>query len=501
MIPSSPFIPFIFFLFSLLTAAVVQSKQPFFPSAIYHSSLKKESSRSPSKPKPILPYKTRYFPQELDHFTFQPQSYKIFYQKYLINDTHWHRGAPIFVYTGNEGNIEWFAENTGFLLDIAPKFKALLVFIEHRFYGDSLPFGKDSYKSANTLGYLNSQQALADYAVLIRSLKKNLSSDSSPVVVFGGSYGGMLAYWFRLKYPHVAIGALASSAPILQFDNITPWTSFNDAITDDFKDASLNCYEVIKGTWQELDILSSKKEGLAEVSRIFRTCEKLQYIDSAANWLSEAFIYTAMVNYPTKANFMKPLPAYPVEEMCKIIDTFPPGTSKLNRAFAAASLYYNYSNTHKCFDLEHGSDEHGLNGWEWQACSEMVMPMTSSSQSMFPQYSFSYDEFSDHCKSFYGVRPRPHWITTEFGGNNIEQVLKRYGSNIIFSNGLQDPWSRGSVLKNISDTIIALVTKKGAHHADFRGADKDDPKWLIDQRRQEVDIIQKWLDEYYRDYA
>ena len=45
----------------------------------------------------------------------------------------------------------------------------------------------------------------------------------------------MLASWFRLKYPHVAIGALASSAPILQFDDITPWSSFYDAISQDFK--------------------------------------------------------------------------------------------------------------------------------------------------------------------------------------------------------------------------------------------------------------------------
>ena len=51
-----------------------------------------------------------------------------------------------------------------------------------------MPFGKDSYKSAETLGYLNSQQALADFAILIRSLKQNLPYEASPIGVFGGSF-------------------------------------------------------------------------------------------------------------------------------------------------------------------------------------------------------------------------------------------------------------------------------------------------------------------------
>lgn len=63
-----------------------------------------------------------------------------------------------------------------------------------------MPFGKDSYKSTEKLGYLNSQQALADFAVLIRSLKKNHSSEASPVVVFGGSYGGSKFRNSPLKY-------------------------------------------------------------------------------------------------------------------------------------------------------------------------------------------------------------------------------------------------------------------------------------------------------------
>ncbi|KAE8780921.1 Lysosomal Pro-X carboxypeptidase [Hordeum vulgare] len=450
------------------------------------------------------PFTAHYFQQELDHFTFTPNASNLFSQKYLLNDTFWRRkpaAGPLFVYTGNEGDIEWFATNTGFLFDIAPDFGALLVFIEHRFYGESKPFGNDSYKSADTLGYLTSTQALADFAVLITSLKHNLSTVDAPVVVFGGSYGGMLASWFRLKYPHVAMGAVASSAPILQFDDITPWSSFYDTVSQDFKSESLNCFSVIKAAWDVLDDRGSNHTGLLELSKTFRACKTVKSADSLGDWLSTAFTYTAMVDYPTPANFMMNLPAYPVKEMCKIIDSFPTGADIIDKAFAAASLYYNYTGDQKCFQVEGDDDPHGLDGWDWQACTEMVMPMIVSNESMFPPSSFSYENNSDACLADYGVRPRMNWITTEYGGHKIDKVLKRFGSNIIFSNGMRDPWSRGGVLKNISSSIIALVTEKGAHHLDFRSETKDDPDWVVEQRRQEVEIIHGWIDQYNKDIA
>jgi len=73
----------------------------------------------------------------------------------------------------------------------------LAVAPEHRCYGASvLPYGC-GYGSSTYGGLLSHEQALADYALLLDSLLTNLSATSSPVVTFGGSYGGMLAYWFR----------------------------------------------------------------------------------------------------------------------------------------------------------------------------------------------------------------------------------------------------------------------------------------------------------------
>ncbi|TXG73732.1 hypothetical protein EZV62_002311 [Acer yangbiense] len=89
--------------------------------------------------------------------------------------------------------------------------------------------------NASTLGYFNSAQALADYAEVLLYIKKNYHAEQSPVIVLGGSYGGILASWFRLKYPRVALGALASSAPILNFDNITPQTGYDAIVTKDYK--------------------------------------------------------------------------------------------------------------------------------------------------------------------------------------------------------------------------------------------------------------------------
>lgn len=66
------------------------------------------------------------------------------------------------------------------------------------------------------------------------------------------------------------------------------------------------------------------------------------------------------------------------------------------------------------------------------------------------------------------------------------------------SNGLLDPWHGGGVLKNLTDTLIALVIPNGAHHLDLQGAHRDDPKEVTLLREKEASIIMGWISEYYQ---
>ncbi|XP_020580076.1 lysosomal Pro-X carboxypeptidase-like [Phalaenopsis equestris] len=433
-------------------------------------------------------FELRTYSQTLDHFNFGPERYITFQQRYAINFKHWggaSSNSPIFLYTGDEAGLDGDLV-AGFPVDIAPRFKALLVFVEHRYYGKSYPFGskEEAYRNSSTLQYFSSEQALADYAEFIRDLKKSLSAENSPVIAMGGSYGGMLAAWFRLKYPHVVIGALASSAPILYFDDITPQNGYYSVVTKDFRETSKSCYETIKTSWSEIDKVAAQKDGLSSLSQMFNTCSRMNNSEDLKNGLEGLFSASAQYDDPK----MKP-----VSRICAGIDKEPNGTSVLQRIVSGIKAVYGGS---KCFDIA-GTDEDLISGWSWQVCTEMVMPIgISNNSTMFEPSPFDLRTLSSICKQLFNVNPRPHWITTEFGGHKIKDVLKRFGSNIIFSNGLRDPYSSGGVLQKISNSIVALVTAKGSHCLDILGSNDADPEWLISQRNAEVKILENWIEEY-----
>ncbi|KAI5666471.1 hypothetical protein M9H77_16324 [Catharanthus roseus] len=446
-------------------------------------------------------FQTYFYEQTLDHFNYGPQSYQSFNQKYVMSTKYWggaNSSSPIFVHLGAEAPLNNSFLKSGFLNDhLAPRFKALIVYIEHRFYGESAPLGsmEEAMKNQSIRGCFNSAQALADYAHLLLHIKQKLSSPNSPIFAVGGSYGGMLAAWFRLKYPHIAMGALASSAPLLYFDNITPQDGYYSTVTKDFKEVSKSCYRTIKKGWSIIDrVASSTPNGLFILSQRFNTCQNLSKAIVLKDFLNDIYSVAAQYDEP---------PDYPVSKICGAIDG--DGASsyssdilgRISAGVAAAFAGQNMS----CYDVKYFDHLTQTRlGWRWQTCSEMVMPIgRDSNDTMFESEPFDLKDFMDGCNTEYGVVPRPHWITTNYGGHDMKMVLKKFGSNIIFSNGLRDPYSSAGVLEDLSDSLLAIYTLKGSHCLDLRTPRADDPVWLVTQRKIEADIINGWIATYYAD--
>jgi len=83
-------------------------------------------------------------------------------------------------------------------------------------------------------------------------------------------------------------------------------------------------------------------------------------------------------------------------------------------------------------------------------------------------------------------------------------------SNIVFSNGLLDPWSAagvfadaaalqpgeyaGPLAQNISavNDVVALILPLGAHHLDLMFMDDDDPPDAVFARTFELEAIDRW---------
>ncbi|KAG2371461.1 serine protease [Vigna angularis] len=436
-------------------------------------------------------FKTFYYTQRLDHFNYRPDSYHTFQQRYVINFKYWggaKSSAPIFAFFGAEAPLDDDVYFVGFPRDNAPQFRALIVYIEHRYYGKSIPFGsrEEAMRNASTRGYFNSAQAIADYAAVLLHIKKTLSAQNSPIIHV---IAVLLASWFRLKYPHIALGALASSAPILYFNGIAPQAGYYYIVTKDFKETSETCYQTISKSWSEIDRVAKKPNGLSILSKRFKTCKKLNKSFELKDYLDSLYTDAAQYDFPSEN---------PVKVICSAIDAAAKKTDIVGQIFEGVVAFMGHRS---CYDMnEFNRPTETYIGWRWQTCSEMVMPIGHErNDSMFPPAPFNMKKFVHECSSLYGVLPRPHWVTTYYGGYDLKLILHRFASNIIFSNGLRDPYSSGGVLENISNSVLAVTTVNGCHCLDIQSRTAKDPEWLVRQRKEEVKIMKGWITEYEAD--
>ncbi|CDW82359.1 UNKNOWN [Stylonychia lemnae] len=447
-----------------------------------------------------------FFDVDLDHFVTNGVS-TTFKLRYLIDESNVKgNNAPILFYCGNEGDVTSFWDNSGYVTDfLAQQMNAVVLFGEHRYYGSSKPMGVDSFKPEN-VKFLTVEQAMMDYVKLIQSIKSQDKYKNSAVIAFGGSYGGMLASWIRMKYPHIIQGAHAASAPILFFPGTVSPYAFNELVTRTYRDVipGFDCSSVVKKGLQLLNSYKGDNTHYQDIKNAFNTCDgqpsSSDQVQLLLDSIQDALGTMAMVNYPYPTGFEAPLPANPVKAACTAAGVPVSDLDYINSLAKIFLVFTNSSGQTKCTNLTGGSQQGALDsqGWDYQTCQEFVMPISQSGKTdMFLPQPYDPDQIFTDCAQK-GLVPQFDYILDTFGGRNINKDFAHV-SNIIFSNGDLDPWRAGGVpegtLKDNKDILIRLI-KGGAHHLDLRAPNKDDPQDVTDARTSFTALIQKWVSDY-----
>jgi pimeloyl-ACP methyl ester carboxylesterase len=155
------------------------------------------------------------FQQNIDHFgQLTGQS---FAQRYWVDSQYAPQSpsqsddAPVLFHICGEGD----AEQGYFLNDNAVAWAktlgAHIVYLEHRYYGKSLPF---SDLSSDHLRYLTLDNVIEDLATFQKWMTST-QGWKGKWISLGGSYSGTLSALYRQKHPELVVGALAASAPMI----------------------------------------------------------------------------------------------------------------------------------------------------------------------------------------------------------------------------------------------------------------------------------------------
>jgi serine protease 16 len=222
---------------------------------------------------------TRFLSQRQDHF--DRQNTRRWQQRFFVNDTWFDSSrsdAPVFLCVGGEGRpLQPMVVLTGtvhcaLMVDAAKAEGALILALEHRYYGESIPV--EDFSTTN-LRFLSSHQALADLASFHTYISSLYSlTAANRWITFGGSYPGMMAAWARTQYPHLFYASVSSSSPVfaqLQMQE------YQDVIASAFANENIGgsqtCLDAIKEAFAEVGRLLGSADGRSSLMDLFPICD------------------------------------------------------------------------------------------------------------------------------------------------------------------------------------------------------------------------------------
>ncbi|XP_050906535.1 probable serine protease EDA2 isoform X2 [Lathyrus oleraceus] len=384
----------------------------------------------------------------------------LFYPAAATPSSQLHRFSESASRIGNNNNYLtkeelWFSQTLDHYSPyvLANKFGAAVVSLEHRYYGKSSPFRT---LATENLRYLSSKQALFDLAVFRQSYQESLNArlnrtkTDNPWFVFGVSYPGALSAWFRLKFPHLTCGSIASSAVVLAVYN---FPEFDQQIGES---AGVECKAVLQETTRLIE------------QKLATNGKALKASFNAANLENDGdFLYFMADAAVTAFQYGNPdILCKPLVEAKKHGDDLVEAYAKFIKDFflksEGSTQSYNQQNLKNTAITENSADRL----WWFQVCTEVAYFQVAPSNDSIRSHKVDTRYHLDLCKNVFGKGIYPDVDATNlyYGGTKIA------GSKIVFTNGSQDPWRRASKQISSPDMPSYTITCHNCGHGtDMRG--------------------------------
>lgn len=454
-----------------MTMALSFQALAFTQGMMFHKESLKQKKLS-SKKLSNLPSPQLTFEQRLNHA--DETDARTFKQRYFVDSQYAaDETSPVFYIICGEWNCAG-ANSYGYATNLAKKFKAHLVALEHRYYGESLPFTE---LTTENLQYLNLDAAIADLA----SFQKFMTNDkklSGKWFAFGGSYAGTLASFYRLKHPELVSGALASSGPVL----MKPEFSEYDAHVAKVINKS-TCGDKVREAVALIEQQMSTPEGAAEVKKLFeasdvRNDKDFMYV--------VADMLAAAVQYGRDTAFCKAL-----TESEDLVMGYAKGGLLALGALGSTPVEISMQAAEK---IEVTSKDM-FRQWMWQSCSEFgwfqVANGTGTGTSRSSMIDLQYH--AEVCERLY---QKPMRADGSMNKDWFDPLLTGVTSHIIFSNGSNDPWLTLSITDATpsNNASFPLVMMEGAAHCNDLKAFSAIPSVVEAQVRMEQ-IFADWISE------
>ncbi|XP_006861990.1 PREDICTED: putative serine protease K12H4.7-like [Chrysochloris asiatica] len=406
-----------------------------------------------------------WFRQRLDHFT--QQRFLFWQQRYLINDTFYRPGGPVFLMLVGEKALNRIMLLKKYAwITYAERLGAFCILLEHRFYGHSQPTGDLTITS---LQYLSSKQVLADIAYFRIEMGQQMRLTQNKWVVFGGSYAGILAVWSRIKYPNLFAAAVGSSAPLKAKVNFFEYFKMIDRI---LTNRDKKCSKSVKEAFGHLAEMVKHPEYYIKLKDDFNLCNVFgndSSMDTAyfmKNLLSLLYIIVQknVMNIAALQN------RFPIDYFCAIMANTSLGSPyyrfahfennllKIKNQSCFVSNYKDYLAAMSNPSMDRRKLKKDRQ-WLYQSCTEFGFFQTTDSKN-HPFSGVPLRYFLKLCSDAFGLKFSTDSVSRAIRTTNRHYGgLKVNGSKIIFPNGSSDPWHVLGVTKNIREDLPAVFMK------------------------------------------